>query len=319
MFIFSHVEDYSLKMQVANIMKDNANASIPELMTALQIGLGAKSRAIVMAEAKNMVRKNQESVQGFSLRVQDIQHRKYMADPDGKWLLRNETVAIETMDIFFTGLRSEKFVKECLRQNVKTLEDAVCVITNYVAQNIRLQNCMAKSGKPIPFSEDKELYLHPEQGIFYVNAMFDAGELDLDGNMAVEHEETVNAIVSANQCEACGMHKSHSQSDGKCPAFGKICYKCNRWNHFSSLCKLRAPQKKFGQTPAQMRHSEKVRRQKQLEARKINNIEMEDIEEEEEKVGAMGGSSDEEFTTRDVICTLKHMKKAGGGAFCRKS
>ena len=39
--------------------------------------------------------------------------------------------------------------------------------------------------KEIPFSVDKDLYLHPQNGKFVVNNIFSVGELDFDGNVAV--------------------------------------------------------------------------------------------------------------------------------------
>ena len=39
------------------------------------------------------------------------------------------------------------------------------------------------------------------------------------------------------QCQYCG--RTHSY--GKCPAFGKMCNKCNKKNHFAAMCKTRLP------------------------------------------------------------------------------
>ena len=307
MFIYNKIEDNGLKIAVSNIMREHASASIPELMTALQIGLGAKSRAIIIAESMQMMRKHLETVQGFSLRVQDIQSRKYMADPNGKYWMESETNMIETLNIFYRGLRSPVFVEECLKADVKTLQDAVCVITNYTAMKIRLGHC--KTDKEIPFSTDRELYTQPQNGKFYVNAIFKAGDLDMDGNMAVEREsEDINAINGPNgpnqlQCYGCGGNRMHLSTEGLCPARHKVCYNCGATGHFSSRC--RKPASKA--TPAQVRHGEKVKRQKQLESRKINNIEEDD---EEPTIGGMGDSSDEEgFSAEDVIFALKSFKK----------
>ena len=39
-------------------------------------------------------------------------------------------------------------------------------------------------------------------------------------------------------CKFCG--RKHERSRDKCPAFGKECTKCDKGNHFSSLCKQRS-------------------------------------------------------------------------------
>ena len=46
----------------------------------------------------------------------------------------------------------------------------------------------------IPFSVDKDLYLHPQNGKFVVNNIFSVGELDFHGNVAVEMEEFVKLV-----------------------------------------------------------------------------------------------------------------------------
>ena len=61
-----------------------------------------------------------------------------MADPNGKYWMESETNMIETLNIFYKGLRSTVFVEECCKADVKSLSDAVCVITNYTAMKIRV-------------------------------------------------------------------------------------------------------------------------------------------------------------------------------------
>ena len=47
------------------------------------------------------------------------------------------------------------------------------------------------------------------------------------------------AVTSANKhqlCRRCGTkHEAR-----KCPAYGATCYKCNRWNHYSAVCKSKS-------------------------------------------------------------------------------
>ena len=90
MFIYNHIDCSTIKLSVSNIMKKHRGCSIPELMTALNIGLGAKSRAIVIAEARTMKRQNGVPVQPFGLCVSDVINQNVMSDPDGKMLMDTE-------------------------------------------------------------------------------------------------------------------------------------------------------------------------------------------------------------------------------------
>ena len=90
MFIYNHIDCSTIKLSVSNIMKEHRGCSIPELMTALNIGLGAKRHAIVIAEERTMKRQNGKPVQPFGLRVSDVINQKVMSDPDGKMLMDTE-------------------------------------------------------------------------------------------------------------------------------------------------------------------------------------------------------------------------------------
>ena len=155
-----------------------------------------------------------------------------------------------------------------LKKEVKNINEAIIVITNFTAREIRLADCLSDV-KEIPFSVDQDLYRHPSNGKFFVNAIFAAGELDIDGNEAitVEDADMVNQIgFNPMKCMNCGMNKNHVQSEGVCPAKGQKCFRCGGRDHFSRFCtngELRRPPVV---TPAQKRHVEKVRRQKELEA-----------------------------------------------------
>ena len=48
----------------------------------------------------------------------------------------------------------------------------------------------------------------------------------------------------AKRCKCCG--DSHELKREKCPAYGKICSKCRRANHFAKVCMQRGKNKKPG-------------------------------------------------------------------------
>ena len=43
---------------------------------------------------------------------------------------------------------------------------------------------------------------------------------------------------TAAVCRYCGFKRKHKAIDD-CPAYGQICHKCQKWNHFASVCKSR--------------------------------------------------------------------------------
>ena len=105
MFLYNQFEDNGLKMTVSDIMRQNRGCTIPELMAQLSIGLGAKSRAIILAESRNMKRHDGEAVQPFGMRVIDITQRKVLSDPNGKILLESDYVTKDALNTFYRGLR----------------------------------------------------------------------------------------------------------------------------------------------------------------------------------------------------------------------
>ena len=71
-YLLSHVHDLTLRSYVEQVMREYPSAPLDELVVHLQIYLGAKSRAQVLAESRKMQRNDRETVPAFSLRVRDI-------------------------------------------------------------------------------------------------------------------------------------------------------------------------------------------------------------------------------------------------------
>ena len=143
--------------------------------------------------------------------------------------------------MFYRGLRSKRFVRECHENEVKTVQEAVECIMNFVARNISLANMDKK--KDVPFAKDRELMQNPHKGKEFVNSLFklEKGELDFDGREAHEFRDqgvTVACLQTVSQarsdCQKCG--ENHPPSRKSCPAIGKKCYKCRGRNHLASKC-----------------------------------------------------------------------------------
>ena len=287
MYIYSHIEDLAVKSSVKHVMREHQSAPLAELIVYLQIHLGAKSRAIILAEARNICRKNNEAVPPYSLRVRDIFEKKVLTDPNGPEVIKTEFYQVEMLQAFYRGLRSRFFMDECLKAGCKDLKEAVICISNVVACQIELDN-VPNQEKDISLNNDKELHLHPEKGTFYVNNLFQVGELNFDGEVAVDSTSAMN-FISNSSCTACGFDASHSV----CPAKDKECYQCHRTGHYGRLCRSK---NQGGQvqrampttTPAQNRYRGRVNRRK-VENKRINNLE---VEEEDEQVGGIGSESE---------------------------
>lgn len=66
---------------------------------------------------------------------------------------------------------------------------------------------------------------------------------ELSNNEIISSESNVNKLTKfntfkkskENKCKFCGY--SHEFKRDHCPAFGKKCSKCDKMNHFASICK----------------------------------------------------------------------------------
>ena len=237
MFICSNIKGEVLKSYAAAVMEENAGCSLRELIRALGVALGAKSQAIVVAEGESIRRQRGESVPLFGLRVQDVRNCFVSTDPYKEMVSNSEGFRQGTLVMFYRGLRSKKFVKECVENEVKTIQEAVKCIMNFVALKIRLASLGGKTD--IAFA-DKQL-LH--EGKFIVNSLDkrEEGELDFDGNEIVVEKVTESAVnclqpvsQSVDECKKCG--KKHAVSRKSCPAYGKKCYKCRARGHLAGKC-----------------------------------------------------------------------------------
>ena len=230
-------------------MRENEFSSIEELLDEISILLGAKSMAILQAEGRNMKRYDGETVQFFALRVQKLITKRVRTEPMSDILLESQFVKEEALDIFLRGLRSTEFVQVVLEEEARTIREALLVIDSYVARKIRLEGLTGQMGKePIPFCDDKKLYLNPQRVKQVCNKLHD---LDLQGTAAVnkndaltkqsgKFEKTTFPLSESGEfpiCNGCGSCGSHYSSDGICPAFGKKCGLCNKKGHLRSMCK----------------------------------------------------------------------------------
>ena len=95
-------------------------------------------------------------------------------------------------------------------------------------------------------------------------------------------------------CNYCGLTGVHSKGKN-CPASGKKCNKCQRWNHFANVCRADTPTKQT-EAPQQSTTSQRYGKSKY----KKNQVKKTTAEEEENQT-----SSDDEFFDQAV----KHLKQ----------
>ena len=241
MFICSNIKGEVLKSYAARIMEENSECSLPELIKILGVALGAKSREILVAESHSIKRKRGESVPLFGLRVRDVGNCFFSNDQERELISGTEYFQEGSLHMFYRGLRSKKFVRECHENEVKTVQEAVECIMNFVVRNISLASMDKK--KDILFAKDRELMQNPHKGKVFVNSLFklEKGELNFDGQEAREcgdQRVTISDLWAVSQarsdCQECG--ERHPPSRKSCPANGKKCYKCRGRNHLASKC-----------------------------------------------------------------------------------
>lgn len=51
-----------------------------------------------------------------------------------------------------------------------------------------------------------------------------------------------SSAVRSKECGACGREHSHAE---ECPAKGRQCNKCKKFNHFAKMCRTQAPQRQL--------------------------------------------------------------------------
>jgi hypothetical protein len=92
------------------------------------------------------------------------------------------------------------------------------------------------------------------------------------------------------KCTRCGENFPHS---GPCPAMGKQCRTCMRWNHYSKECRSGPP-----------RPSNEMRRKKQKPKRRVNHTRRPAADSDTEASEPETSDSSDEFSLMDHRCTL---------------
>ena len=175
---------------------------------------------------------------------------------DSAEIFKSEIYQREMLHAFYSGLRSKFFVREAMEAECKTIKEAIIVISSTVARLIELENIHGE--EEISLQSDKELYQQPERGTFFVNQLFAIGELDFDGNIAIDNkaailepEGAMNIITgSDDMCGKCGQPLSHTRSKGVCPARNRKCYACGAMGHMARYCQSGTSKQKNMSVPS---------------------------------------------------------------------
>ena len=109
---------------------------------------------------------------------------KVLSDPNGKVLLESDYVTEDVLNTYYRGLILKNLLKNVWTRMPSRFKMPLSssLITLLVAFVWR---------KEISCSSDKELFQHPEKGKFFVNAIFTANELHMNGNVAVDREDFI--------------------------------------------------------------------------------------------------------------------------------
>lgn len=63
-------------------------------------------------------------------------------------------------------------------------------------------------------------------------------EIARTGESFLKRRNYSNSVVGLEPCGYCGLSGIHPKCKD-CPAYGKICYKCHRMDHFAGVCRAR--------------------------------------------------------------------------------
>ena len=290
MLIYTNIEDNGLKRSVLEIMKQHQNLDIEELICQLQIALGAKSRALIVAQCRNMKRHDDETPSSFSLRVQDVYNQRAMTDPRGDMIIETDYHQEEMIDTFTRGLRSAEYASEVFDKGAKTLTEANIIIANYIARKTREANCLMENTEDISLEDDMDRFMNPSKAKFFTNS--------------ISQNQGQNSGFNGNNfrssCDRCGLNPSHRSTQGECPALNAQCNLCNNFGHYAKKCNVntQASTRPIS-TPAQHGHSQKKARQSTNERRAINNLDC-----TENELGAVGGE-EVDATREEMVAALK--------------
>ena len=75
------------------------------------------------------------------MRVRDAVARRFSSDPNGEFVLQTMTFHQECLHVFYCGLRNQEYVKICVKKGVKNLEEALFVISEYLAAMVQIKHC----------------------------------------------------------------------------------------------------------------------------------------------------------------------------------
>ncbi|XP_074030761.1 uncharacterized protein [Leptinotarsa decemlineata] len=129
-------------------------------------------------------------------------------------------------DILICGIKSDHLREKLLQSDCEKLDDAIKICIT--SESVREKNKIISNGSSKGYSS-------AEQGVDQVKRST-PNKNGFNGHTKTSYSN-FNNFKSNNkhklQCQKC----SYRHIKGKCPAYGKVCTRCQGYNHFSSCCR----------------------------------------------------------------------------------
>lgn len=140
------------------------------------------------------------------------------------------------LDRLVIGICDNQIRKQILRDPTATLESAVALC--------RAHELASKQTECISMWDERKNAAKIESGINMLKQGRKQNATNINSNGNGYGSKFVNKKIphgknNDNNCTYCGI--KHTR--GKCPAYGKECMKCGRYNHFANVCKTTGRQK----------------------------------------------------------------------------
>ena len=136
----------------------------------------------------------------------------------------------ETIDEYISKLRGLSETCE-----FGTLRDSLikdCIVLGTKSKQVR-----------VTLLDQKKLTLDKALSVCHSSELTEQHLLKMNNNSTSNVNSLQNVLQKEREwkceqrnCEYCGF--KHAKR--KCPAYGKVCHKCNRKNHFANVCKTKA-------------------------------------------------------------------------------
>ena len=196
------------------------------------------SKTVVFTEVsvfRRTTRLEDETIQEYAIRLRSLAKNCDFGDRTEKEILQQFIMTVGNMEI-------ER--KCCLKEDLK-LEQAIEIAINFEGLDANLRGLHKPTERELGRRTINELQAEEEESVNQFrqnhsrssnnNAQKRANTNNQRGQNAHGAKPNQQAAADNSKCNYCGRAKH--QSKNQCPAKDKACNKCQKLNHFGSVCR----------------------------------------------------------------------------------